>query len=370
MHARVSSRPWCARVAPFLALLVLSRALSAADFAQGVSAYKHADFAGALAIFNDSAARGDARAQYALGLMYEHGEGIAADPQRAFDWYSHSAEQGYPKAQYQLGVMYMTGRGVVRDDRQARQWFARAAEAGDKDAVNRYRQFAEDGDVEAQYNLAVMYLRGSGVASDPVAAARWMQRAAARGHLGAMFAYGRLYELGRGLTRSYTEAANWYDRAAAQGDGRAAFNLAGLYRLGLGVPRDLARAEHYYAQALSRGYTPAGLTLAMLYEAGLDGWPRDRTRAADWYRQVAERGDSNAQINLGYLYAEGEGVEQDLETAYAWFYTADQLAHPLASDNLALITAQLDEAGVAAGQALGLHLLGQVQARLNGRSSP
>ena len=54
-----------------------------ADFAQGVAAYKGADYATALAVFNDCAQHGDARAQLSLGLMYDNGEGVVADPKRA-----------------------------------------------------------------------------------------------------------------------------------------------------------------------------------------------------------------------------------------------------------------------------------------------
>ena len=115
-------------------------------------------------MFNEGAGHNDARAQFALGLMYENGEGLTADLAQALEWYTKSADQGYAKAHYQLGLLYLKGRGVKRDDSRAGEWFARAAEGGNPDAVARYRQFAEDGDIEAQYHLALMTLRGSGVA--------------------------------------------------------------------------------------------------------------------------------------------------------------------------------------------------------------
>ncbi|MGH8595479.1 MAG: tetratricopeptide repeat protein, partial [Gammaproteobacteria bacterium] len=132
-------------------MFALNGTVSAAEFDDGVAAYKAANYPLALAIFNEHATRGDPRAQFALGLMIDNGEGVAADPKTALEWFTKSADQGYAKAQYQLGLMTLKGRGVVRDDTVAREWFAQAAEAGDPSALSRYRQFAEDGDIEAQY---------------------------------------------------------------------------------------------------------------------------------------------------------------------------------------------------------------------------
>ncbi|MSR15579.1 MAG: hypothetical protein EXR86_13665 [Gammaproteobacteria bacterium] len=74
-------------------------------------------------------------------------------------------------------------------------------------------------------------------------------------------------------------------------------------------------------------------------------------------------------MNLGFLYAQGQGVDQDLEKAYAWFYIAGQLNHPLAADNLALIAAQIDTEGQQAGLAMGLSLLEEIQAKRSLASS-
>lgn len=46
-----------------------------------------------------------------------------------------------------------------------------------------YRQAAEQGNVDAQVNLAVLYKKGQGVPQDLTAAARWFRQAAAQGDL-------------------------------------------------------------------------------------------------------------------------------------------------------------------------------------------
>ncbi|MBL8808453.1 MAG: sel1 repeat family protein [Rhodospirillales bacterium] len=45
-------------------------------------------------------------------------------------WYERAAEKGYGPAQYQLGVLWERGDGVPADPVEARGWYARAAAQG------------------------------------------------------------------------------------------------------------------------------------------------------------------------------------------------------------------------------------------------
>ena len=87
-------------------------------------------------------------AQYNLGLMYNHGQGVPQDYAAAMSWYRKAAEQGLAPAQYNLGYMYDHGQGVPLDYALAVSW---------------YRKAAEQGDGSAQNNLGVMYQIGQGV---------------------------------------------------------------------------------------------------------------------------------------------------------------------------------------------------------------
>lgn len=57
------------------------------------------------------AGSGDASVQYALGLRYSEGKGVAKDPTQALVWWRKAAEQGNATAQHKLGVSYMHGEG-------------------------------------------------------------------------------------------------------------------------------------------------------------------------------------------------------------------------------------------------------------------
>ncbi|MCD8237521.1 MAG: sel1 repeat family protein, partial [Prevotellaceae bacterium] len=56
---------------------------------------------------------------------------------KAAEWYAKAAEQGNAKAQNALGVCYEKGQGVVQDFIKAAEWYAKAAEQGDADAQNK-----------------------------------------------------------------------------------------------------------------------------------------------------------------------------------------------------------------------------------------
>ena len=81
------------------------------------------------------------------------------------------AEQGYVDAQYNLGVMYGNGQGVPQDYKQSVKWSRKAA---------------EQGDAGAQYNLAIRYYKGEGVIQSNKQSYIWNAIAAANGHEGAV----------------------------------------------------------------------------------------------------------------------------------------------------------------------------------------
>ena len=74
------------------------------------------------------AEKGDAEAQYDLGVYYGNGQGVAKDEIEAVNWYRKAAEQNYVEAQYNLGFCYYNGQGVAQDYAEAAKWYRKAAE--------------------------------------------------------------------------------------------------------------------------------------------------------------------------------------------------------------------------------------------------
>ena len=55
--------------------------------------------------------------------MYANGEGVSQDLHEAAKWYRKAAEQGDVDAQYNLGNMFRTGEGVLKDVVTAYTWY-------------------------------------------------------------------------------------------------------------------------------------------------------------------------------------------------------------------------------------------------------
>jgi TPR repeat protein len=89
-------------------------------------------------------------------------------------------------------------------------------------AFDEWLPLAELGDVEAQYNLGVMYDEGTGVEQDFVKAAGWYRKAAEQGFLDAQANLGMMYYHGTGVSRDHKEAARWLRKAADRGDAESA----------------------------------------------------------------------------------------------------------------------------------------------------
>ena len=105
-------------------------------------------------------------------------------------------------------------------------------------AVKEFRTAAETNDADCQYNLALMYEQGIGVAKDEKEARVWYRKAAEQGNFSAQFNLGVLYENGRGGDVDFALANQWYRKAAEQGDALAIGNLGMLYIRGDGVKVD------------------------------------------------------------------------------------------------------------------------------------
>jgi TPR repeat protein len=109
-------------------------------------------------------------------------------------------------------------------------------------AFVKFRSAALQGDAVAQYNVAIMYRKGEGVAQDYKEAVRWYQSAAQQGIAKSQFNLGIMYEQGWGVAKDYKEAVRWYRLAAQQGVARSQYNLGVMYGLGQGMAQDYVRA--------------------------------------------------------------------------------------------------------------------------------
>lgn len=148
-------------------------------------------------------------------------QGVAAydagNFEEAYKIFHDLAENDDLAAMRNVALMLRNGKGVEKDPDKALDWYERAAEAGL---------------VTAQSDLGVMLLDGEAGDPDPKAALPWLMLAAAAGHPTAQFRLGEMYEKGTDFMSPDVEGAKLlYGAAAAHRQRGAAARLAALLGL-------------------------------------------------------------------------------------------------------------------------------------------
>jgi TPR repeat protein len=94
------------------------------------------DYEKAREYYGMAATNGSDRAMYNLGCMCDKGHGLAArDGKEATRWFTAAAMCGNARAQNALGINYELGDGVARNWATALFWYRKAAEQGLSDAL-------------------------------------------------------------------------------------------------------------------------------------------------------------------------------------------------------------------------------------------
>ena len=229
--------------------------------------------------------------------------------EKAYEIFEKLALEGNPDAQFNLALMYVEGQGVEQDYSKAVYWYTKSA---------------EQGMVYAQHNLALMYVEGQGVEQDYSKAVYWYTKSAEQGIVGDQTLLGSIYSVGKGIKRDDVKAFYWYKKAAENGDERAQSNLGVFYELGRGVEVDNNRAKYWYEMAAAKNLSTAQYNLGWLYSAGKCGGV-DYSTAKLWYEKAAKQNHIGAIHSLGKLFYHGLGVEKNYKDAILYFNKALKL---------------------------------------------
>lgn len=95
-------------------------------------------------------------------------------------------------------------------------------------AFTEWQNAADDGDIDAQRNIAHLYRWGKGVSQDLTQAAYWYYTAAKGGSDTAQYNLGIMYLRGEGIPRNEDEGIIWLKRAEELGNKKATQKLAHL----------------------------------------------------------------------------------------------------------------------------------------------
>lgn len=210
---------------------------------------------------------------------------------------------------------------IPKDESEAAKWYSLAA---------------EQGNVEAQYELAECLYYGLGIPKDEAAATKWYLLAAEKGHVKAQTSVGALYATYAEKTPTfYADAFKWSLKAAEQNNAGAQFNLGLFYSYGNGVSQDYSEAFKWFAKAAQQGAVYAQYKTAQMYDQGVGVVKSDR-EAASWYLKASEQGLANAQACIGGFYFDGRGVAKDETNAYKWWLLAKAQKNELSNPQMGL----------------------------------
>ena len=140
---------------------VLARADPADPMVRAQSAIEQGRYAMALTQLKPLVARGDVRAEEALGALYDAGLGVAPNAVRAATLFRAAALRGSGAAQLNLANLYLEGRGVQADPVRAYAWADAAAAGGEPGAQNILDRLAKEmprGQLKRAQSLAQRYV--------------------------------------------------------------------------------------------------------------------------------------------------------------------------------------------------------------------
>ena len=167
---------------------------------------------------------------------------------------------------------------------------------GERDeAAEQLEQFAEDGDVYAQYIIGTAYRDGGLLIPDTAKAQKLLERAAEQDLDAAQYALGKLYLSDDADIHDPAKGIYWLKRSADNGNDYAAYRLGKEYLSGKNVSKDTSTAAEYLRQAANNGNAYAQYLLGKLTLMG-EGGPKDPDAAYEWFEAARDNGHAYAEF--------------------------------------------------------------------------
>ncbi|ORY92093.1 hypothetical protein BCR43DRAFT_518094 [Syncephalastrum racemosum] len=266
---------------------------------------------------SDDAAGSYAVAHYIIGINYRLGDlGLTKNPERAFHHMTVAANAGYAAAQRVLGLMYCERN----DDAHAHTLFTSAALQGDLRAVGLLAQ---------QYEL------GRGCVIDRRRAIELYTKAAEAGSIPAQRSLAELYHrLGR-----TQEANRWFEtvtRATPKQQDKEHVLAARLMLARYKLKSDPEAAFEELIQLADIEYhVDSYYWVAAYYEEKRC----DLDQALIYYEKGAGQGDTECAFQVALILS-NNGRPQDRERAFVWYERAAEQGHRTAQYSLALYYAK------------------------------
>ncbi|MDE6792342.1 MAG: hypothetical protein K2J48_04595, partial [Muribaculaceae bacterium] len=265
---------------------------------------------------------------------------------KALDGIKLAADKGYPPALLVLGKVLLSGRRVPKDKKRGKALIMESAMKGhipaiiaifhlgeQETAINLLSKMADDNNPEALGMLAEIENDKKNFQK----AANLFERAASLGNVDAMFNIALLYEHGDRIPQNIYKALMWYRAAAEKGDAKSMVNLGSLLEDGPEEIQNHKEAFQWFLKAAESGYTVAWNEVAHCYRYGI-GVEQSVDSAYENYLKATEmENPSMTYFNIYLLFADGKACEPNMENAVPWLIKAAELKEPVANFHLGLL---------------------------------
>ena len=282
--------------------------------------------------------KGDVKAQFQLGNIFNEGRGVEKDLKQAAEWFLKAAKQSDAEAQYRIGLMYANGEGVEQNLKDATVWLQKAAKQNHITA--QFTLPAIRGDAQSQYVLGWKYMKGDGVPQDYKIASEWLQKAAAQSSkstIAAENANRALKEI-RELTKEMskestkTETRGTISSEALEENKESSKNPASIPPV---EPKTALQILIKQAKGplVGNGDPEAQYKLGLSFVNGERGLPKNIKQAVYWCRKAAKQGHKDAQYLLGHEYVSKQFDHKDsgslvkAKEAIDWLQKAAEQKH-------------------------------------------
>jgi uncharacterized protein len=181
---------------------------------------------------------------------------------------------------------------------------------------------AKDGDAAAQTLAAEIYSRGLGVPLNPKEATRLYGLAAEQGVIEAQFQMALVLIDGKYAPKDVVKAKAYLEKAVAAGHALAGFNLAQLILSTATTDEQRKAAFDLFLKAALAGLPDAQYAVSQYLANGTAGVPLDEVKARGWMEKAARQNYDTAQLDLGNWMIAGKGGKKDYETGFLWMKRA------------------------------------------------
>lgn len=149
---------------------------------------------------------------------------------KALSGYKELSEQNDPQAMHELAIIYLKGEGIAKNINKAHELFQKASDLGN---------------AESTYLLAKMYLSNKTHLYDEKKAYNTFVDAANKNHAKAQLMIARFFLMGQIVDKDYEKAMYYFVLASKQKEYEANCYIAYMYASGTGVFPNFGRANAF-----------------------------------------------------------------------------------------------------------------------------